>query len=134
MACGASSSGRLMAKLAVKPGTQPPLLYLAVAVANVAMTYGDIDVVTLTAGVNGQHASFSLHYSLRALDVRSKNFDGHARKLMFVADLRRELAALFGGPLCDVILEKEGTEDEHVHLEFDPKSPHVQPAPTGPIV
>ena len=104
-----------MALLGVKAGCQPRLIHIIVAVANVAHAMGLSFEVLLTAGINGDHAEHSLHYALRALDVRSKNFPDDGLKDQFLDALKTAL-----GPDYDVLLEQRGLPNEHVHLEFDP--------------
>lgn len=94
--------------IAVKEGVQPHLIRLVVAVANAGDTLG-YDL-TITAGIDGEHAPKSLHYALRAIDVRTRNLTQvQVDKLMI--ELKVKL-----GPDYDVVLE-----DDHLHLEFDPK-------------
>lgn len=97
--------------VSVKPGVQPKLIYLVTAVANVAQRLGLH--LTITSGIDGTHAANSLHYSLRALDVRSKDVPDPGK-------LRLELAKELG-PDYQVILESPNKPNQHIHLEFDPK-------------
>jgi hypothetical protein len=106
-----------MAELAVKDGVQPPLVRLLAAVANAAAVLADPDQVVITACIDGQHSSESLHYALRAIDIRSKTFPSMAAKQMFINAVLRRL----GRPgEYQMLLEKAGTDNEHFHLEFDP--------------
>src|SRR5678815_276616 len=97
-----------MAILAVKEGVQPHLIRLVAVLANVAGEMGT--ELTITAGIDGQHSMTSLHYALRAIDVRTRDLSV-ADKERLIAGLRLELGADY-----DVVLE-----DDHLHLEFDPK-------------
>ncbi len=92
-----------MAVVKIKPGAQPRLLDLMAAVGNVAQTLTSPPEVWITSGMDSLHSPNSLHYALRAIDVRTKNFPTPASKQKFVADLKVEL-----GPDYDVILEYEG--------------------------
>lgn len=70
--------------------------------------------VRLTSGDDGHHMLGSKHYTGDAVDLGSHEFPP-AEKHAFVADLQRSLGADF-----DVILEHEGTSNEHIHVEYDP--------------
>lgn len=101
-----------MAFLRVKAGVQPPMIKLIVAVANVAQRLEEQDEVWITSGIDGIHSSNSLHYSLRAIDIRTHNLKD---PVGFVKLLRDEL-----GPGYDVIYESAGKPNAHIHIEFDP--------------
>lgn len=90
------------------------LLWIAAAVTRVDLP--EIQTVTITAGKNGTHMEGSKHGIYAALDLRSKDMPSLVVKRRFMSLLRREL-----GPDYDVILEKLGTVNEHVHVEHDPK-------------
>lgn len=102
-----------MAVLLVKDGVQPHNLRIAAAGANVAHRMGIL--LRLTAGLDGGHGAQSLHYALRALDFGTKEF-ALPIKRQLVRELQKEL-----GTDYDVLLENEGTDNEHVHAEFDPR-------------
>jgi len=104
-----------MAVVKIKPGAQPRLLDLMAAVGNVAQALTSPAEVWITSGMDSLHSPNSLHYALRAIDVRTKNFPTPQAKLDFVAALRVEL-----GPDYDVLLESIGQPQEHVHIEHDP--------------
>lgn len=97
--------------LKVKSGVQPRILVMAAALANAA---GD-RTVTITAGSDGRHMVGSKHYTLAALDVRSKSFPSKVAKQAFMRDV---LARLGDG--YQMLLEAEGKAHEHFHLEWDP--------------
>ena len=103
-----------MPKLVVKPGVQPRLINILVAVANAAQGLSVSEVV-ITAGIDGTHSQNSLHYALRALDVRSKNFPTNHAKEAFASTLRAEL-----GKDYQVLLEDLGGPNEHFHIQFRP--------------
>ena len=69
---------------------------------------------TVTSANDGKHSDNSLHYAGKALDFRTHDFIGDKQNLLGV--LRESLGSEF-----DVLLEAEGTPNEHVHLEWDPK-------------
>lgn len=63
----------------------------------------------ITSARDGEHKTDSLHYSGKAIDLRTRDMDtGIARKV--TRDIQNEL-----GRDYDVILEHN-----HIHLEYDP--------------
>jgi hypothetical protein len=102
-----------VAELRVKTGVQPKLLVIVAAVANEARRLTAPPLVYLTSGLDGTHADWSKHYQLGALDVRSQNFPSPASKREF----RRRLQARLGARYR-VILEGEGTANEHFHIQI----------------
>lgn len=105
-----------MATLACKPGVQPPLLWLLTTIGNVAATLTTVPVVTITAGIDGSHSRASKHYQLAAVDIRTRDFPTAQAKRDFMAALTLSL-----GMDYDVLLEDEGTANEHLHIEYDAK-------------
>jgi len=105
-----------MATLRVKAGVQPHLIHLLAGVSRVVADLDEPSEVWVTSGIAGQHSPTSLHYALRAVDLRTKNFPTLASKQAFVALLRQEL-----GPQYDVVWEQPGAPQEHIHVEFDPR-------------
>lgn len=67
--------------------------------------------LVITAGCDGVHLPESKHYLGAALDVRSKTFAPEL-KLLFRAELEKTLGALFR-----VLLEDDGLESEHYHVQ-----------------
>jgi len=86
------------------------------------------DVMEVVAGVNcwvtslndGRHSFTSLHWSNAAVDFRSKHLPNLETKYN-VLDAIRERFSPFGRDY-DVILEDVGTDNEHYHVEWQPKS------------
>jgi hypothetical protein len=77
----------------------------------------------ITSANDGKHSPTSLHHGkagkftdglCRALDFRTKHFTGWKAGLV---DAIKEAL----GENYDVILEDEGAENEHLHVEYDPK-------------
>lgn len=73
----------------------------------------------------------SLHYLGRAFDVRTKNVKVYVNSV-FNAQLtesrKQDILKLCQdnlGPEFDVLLESKGTENEHLHVEWDPKTSKV---------
>jgi len=73
----------------------------------------------ITSATDGKHGDLSLHYMGKALDLRSKHLAPDDRSRMLNA-IRDRL-----GPQWDVLLEDYGKDNEHFHIEFDPREfPH----------
>jgi hypothetical protein len=68
----------------------------------------------ITSANDSRHSERSWHYKGRALDFRTKNYVGDKQEL-----LARVKECL--GPNYDVVLEAVNTENEHLHVEYDPK-------------
>jgi len=66
----------------------------------------------ITSASDGVHSPNSLHYSGKALDLRTKHLIPAVVPFL-VRDLKLALGEQF-----DVVLETD-----HIHLEFDPKEP-----------
>lgn len=69
----------------------------------------------ITSGNDSKHGITSLHYNGRALDFRTKHVSREVL-ITLVSDIRVAL-----GPEFDVVLEGLGTDNEHLHVEYDPK-------------
>lgn len=72
--------------------------------------------LVLTSGKDSDHKPGSLHYSGYAIDCRTKHLSREV-KHKILAFCRAKLDPLG----YDTILEGEGTENEHLHCEFDPQ-------------
>jgi hypothetical protein len=68
--------------------------------------------IVITSGSDGSHMKNSKHYKFEAVDVRSKSFPSRDSKLKYRRDLLNRL-----GPKFTVILEGEGLEYEHFHIQ-----------------
>jgi hypothetical protein len=73
--------------------------------------------MVITSVNDSVHKKNSLHYQNRAIDIRTKHLTPEEKKKLY-AFLRNKL----GGDY-DVILESEGLDNEHIHIEYDPKFP-----------
>jgi len=94
-------------------GLQAQML-LAIRVVEDQMDLYHCDTI-ITSGNDSQHMAESLHYKGAALDFRTK----HTGRSKAIADAVKKIL----GPLeFDVILEDFGGENEHLHVEWDPKS------------
>jgi len=101
----------------LKEGVQPRLINLVAALANVLPTLTPApDEVWITAGIDGEHGADSLHYALRAIDIRTHNLTAD-QKVQLVKGLQTAL----GPKNVDCFLEAAGLSNEHIHLEWDPK-------------
>ena len=70
----------------------------------------------ITSANDSTHGKNSLHYSDLALDLRSKNLTS-VQKDTVLKHLKEYL-----GRDYDILLESRNGENEHFHLEYDPKS------------
>ena len=114
----------------LKPGVRvtamSPQIGLAVQVA--AGAWGDaywdhadripptLPPLTVTSINDSTHSRTSLHYIGHACDIRTKTLPSATAKRWFAAEVRRRLGADY-----DVILEKLGQTNEHLHVEYQPK-------------
>ena len=90
---------------------------MALAAIIVRDVYFDLDKgasCTITSVNDSKHSEHSLHYKGRALDIRTHDFEGDKHQLLH--ELKEAL-----GPEFDVVFEGEGTPNEHMHVEYDPK-------------
>ena len=102
-------------KAGVKLFDIKPQIVLAMIV--VEGVYQSFNVEFVVTSVNdGKHSDGSWHYKGCAFDCRTKqaSLDGKEQAL------RDEIKAALG-PDFDVVLEAVGTDNEHVHIEYDPK-------------
>lgn len=95
-------------------GLKAEVLLGYLIVASVLHTYGYGAVIT--EGSGGTHMPESLHYEGYAVDIRSKHVKTIEEKESIMATAVKALGSNF-----DLILENLGLENEHWHLEFQPK-------------
>lgn len=69
--------------------------------------------LVITSANDATHAIDSKHYANEAVDVRSKSFPTSQAKRAFMDRLYHE----FGHESFTVLLENEGTDNEHFHLQ-----------------
>lgn len=79
----------------------------------------NIDCI-ITSCNDSTHMNKSLHYLGRAFDVRTKNIPSMSLK----TDIRDRCKGSLG-PQFDVVLESVGLDNEHLHVEWDPKTTKV---------
>lgn len=94
-------------------GIKPEMVYVNGIVQSTFNNLGYGCVATSIVGK--QHKDYSLHPSGYAIDYRSKHISDPIMKQTILKELKRNL------PCCDIILEHVGEDQEHYHIEFDPK-------------
>ena len=72
-------------------------------------------IITSGSEQSTKHSATSLHYSGNAADIRSRTILDVAKQT--IIDIFKEDMTID----FDLILEGEGTENEHFHLEYQPK-------------
>lgn len=94
-----------------------PLLAIAFAatIVNDIMNKAGHEFV-VTSCNDSTHSEHSLHYSDSAFDFRSKHIPASVDKQNILSQIKAALTGDF-----DVLLEQAGTDNEHFHLEYDPK-------------
>jgi hypothetical protein len=70
------------------------------------------EVLVITSINDSTHMDGSRHYTNEAIDIRSKNFHSRESKRIFRIELEK-----FLGPYFRVLLENEGSENEHFHIQ-----------------
>lgn len=100
-------------KPGVRIGGLKPQMLIALRVVEDQMNLLQCDTIVTSAN-DSQHMHGSKHFIGSALDFRTK----HTGRGKAVSDaIRKEL-----GPMgFDVILEDLGGQNEHLHIEYDPK-------------
>jgi hypothetical protein len=92
---------------------QPEIL-LAIMIADGVYASCGVRDLMITSLLDGVHSTNSLHYKGLAVDLRTKG-TGLAQRLF--DGVRKALPST----LYDVILENKDQENEHIHIEYDPK-------------
>jgi len=99
----------LRLKAGVKPkGMQPEILLAIIVARDVCQRLGKECVITSLT--DGKHSKNSLHYSGKAVDLRTRDME-RGEQAMYRDQMKDRL-----GDDYDVVLEKD-----HLHVEFDPK-------------
>lgn len=92
-----------------------PQILLAIVVAE--MLLKDLGAECwVTSLDDSKHSVESKHYTGQAVDLRTKNLD-EEQKTAFLIRMKGRLTQLG----FDVILEARNTDNEHLHVEYDPK-------------
>lgn len=92
---------------------QPEIL-LAVIIAMGAFETAGVREMMVTSICDGTHMKGSLHYAGMAVDIRTKG-TGMSQRLYDA--VRKALPA----NLYDVLLENKDQDNEHIHIEYQPK-------------
>jgi hypothetical protein len=117
-----------MAKLTVKATARfkeftPAMLHILVRAQRFVAELTEVDEVVITSANDSQHAPTSRHYTNEALDFRTHNWPSRDAVRWF----RRALEEVLG-PQFRVLLENEGTPNEHLHAQVR-KGHTYQPVP-----
>lgn len=102
-------------KDSVNLNTIKPELIIGIMVLYSVMHEFNIEMV-ITSAADSKHSENSLHYQGYAVDIRSKHIPSRSRKFEILAIAKNLMDKQF-----DIILESEGEDNEHYHLEYDPK-------------
>ena len=98
-------------------GLRPEMVLAHTVVASVYAHHGHDCVIT--TGPEGTHSYGSEHYTGLALDYRLNDIQPVENRAKIVTDVRAALTGDF-----DVLHEYIGTPEEHLHVEYDPKTPY----------
>lgn len=71
----------------------------------------------ITSVNDSAHSTGSLHYQDSAFDVRTHNITTEVEKKTMLAEIKSSLTEDF-----DVLIENMGEPNEHLHLEWQPKT------------
>lgn len=89
---------------------------VGIMIVNEVYRFHQIDCV-ITSCSDSVHGTNSLHWLGRAFDVRTKNIPSMKLKTEIRDTIKANL-----GPQFDVIFESMGLANEHLHIEWDPKT------------
>lgn len=93
----------------------PKTVIIAMAGINAANELLMPDTMYVTSGNDSVHMKGSKHYEDKALDFRTKHLST-VKKAAWIAEFKKRL-----GPEYQFIFEDAGKDNEHLHVEFDPK-------------
>ena len=105
-------------KLGVHLWDLSPQMVLAALVVSEAYRAHAVDLCVITSANDGTHGPTTLHHKGQALDFRIHNVPQASRPAVVEAIKR---ALLSGEGQYEVYWEAVGTEQEHLHVEWDPK-------------
>lgn len=103
-------------KQGIKLTNLQPQTLLAMYTVDIVFDEEGLPEPTCTSVNDSSHMANSRHYQGLAFDLRSKDLST-IQKLKVYNNLRNRLRHLG----FDIIQESLGLEQEHIHLEFDPK-------------
>lgn len=92
-----------------------PQMVLAASVIEAVFHSFGVECV-ITSANDSKHSEHSLHYKGRALDFRTKYEALNGREEELRDAVKNSL-----GPDFDVVIESVGSDNEHLHCEYDPK-------------
>jgi hypothetical protein len=109
----------------LKPGVslknlQPQMLVAMMVVKDIWAAKG-INNLTITSCNDSKHMDGSLHYKGLAFDVRTKDVNLINRN-EWLNSVRLALQGALTDEF-DVVLEYVGGDNEHIHIEYQPKKP-----------
>ena len=96
-------------------GLVPQMALAASVVDGVFQDFG-VKHCVITSANDSRHSDRSWHYKGRALDFRTKYPELNGKENAFRDEVKSRLWADF-----DVVMEAVGTDNEHLHVEYDPK-------------
>lgn len=102
-------------KETVKLNNLTPQIIIGLLVAKDVYDSHNIEFV-ITSANDSTHGANSLHYQGNAIDLRTKNIPSNLGAILISQEIRNKLTKDF-----DVMLESIGKENEHIHVEYDPK-------------
>jgi len=91
-------------------------IVLALIVVDSVLSYFGITRCVVTSVNDGKHSDASWHYKGRAIDIRTKYPQLDGREIELRDKVRECLGSNF-----DVVIEDVSKENEHLHIEYDPK-------------
>lgn len=106
---------------------------MSVAISAITYAWRELqrtDPPVCTSCTDGRHREGSKHYVGAALDVRTKQltdterekFGSTVAQCLNASEISRSASTvIWRGPEWDVLLEHISTENEHLHVEHDPK-------------
>ena len=95
-----------------------PQMVTAMHIVNEQYIYNGVFECWITSGSDGIHKPTSLHYKGQALDFRLHNVPVLIRSEVIE---KIKAALLHGQGQYEVYHESVGTDNEHLHVEYDPK-------------
>jgi hypothetical protein len=93
-------------------GLTPAMAWMLYTIEQFCRTITLVDEIIITSINDSTHGSTSRHYRDEAIDIRSKNFPSREEKRWFREALQVALGSKFR-----VLLEVEGTPNEHFHCQ-----------------
>ena len=108
-------------KVTVKPDKIQPELILSIIIVHSIFSSHGYDCI-ITSLNDSSHGENSKHFKGQGVDFRTKHIASIPTKKIIVRQIINELK--FNG--YDVVFESEGLDNEHLHVEYDPKEKGVK--------